>query len=111
MRCSFDAELVDVKGYEDFWAKMGASVLREKAWRLETDPWEGFVAEADEHGLLVHLKNLADPTLEIQAYIGRALIPDDVEGQLAEGVWFLVEFTRTDEGPLMEFKFPGAYSS
>lgn len=112
MQCSFEAELVDVKGYEQFWADLWkVSGAKEKAWRAREDPWEGFIVCANEHGFLVNLKNIAEPELEIQAYIGRSYIPDDVEKQLAEGIWFLVDFTRNEDGPLMEFRFPGAYSS
>ena len=109
MQTSFEAKPVDVKEYEKFWVALGQCALKGKTWRLEYDPWEGFVLDANEHRLLLVLRNIAEPDLEIQVYVGRSLIPEQTYNMLAEGVWFQVQFKYDDaDGPLMEFDFPFA---
>lgn len=110
MQISFETKPVDVKAHEEFWAMMNKAALKGKLLRQHYDPWEGFVLEASEHRLLLVLKNMAEPALELQVYLGCALVTKDVFLKLAEGICFEVHFNVAD-GSFMEFRFPFAYSA
>jgi hypothetical protein len=103
MQLSFEAA-VDGDNKE-FWASLGKSALQGQTWRLQYDPWEGFVREINDEGAVIVLKNMSRRDLEIQAYIGRSLLKDEYWEQLAVGVPFYVEFKHDDDGPFVDMRF------
>jgi len=106
MQLSFNAEVQDVMSHKEFWASLGEVALKGQKWRLQYDPWEGVVVEINEDRAQIVLRNMSRPDLELQMYLGRALVDEESWEKLAMGVIFFMEFKEEDGQGSVELSFP-----
>jgi len=104
MQLTFEAAVSDGDGKE-FWASLGEAALQGQTWRLDYDPWEGFVKDMQDDGAVVVLRNMSRRDLEIQAYVGRAFLKEEHWNQLALGISFVLEFKLDGDRPYIELRF------
>lgn len=103
MQLSFEAAAVGDN--KEFWASMTNAALQGQAWRVDYDPWDGFVKEIDDEGATIVLKNMVRRDLELQMYMGRSFLRKEAWEQLAVGVPFIIEFKFEDDKPYIELRF------
>jgi hypothetical protein len=104
MQLTLEAAVADGDGKE-FWASLGKAALQGQTWRMEYDPWDGYVKGMDDEGAEIVLQNLSRRDLQLQMYIGRSFLKEEHWEQLAIGIPFIIEFKLEDDKPYIELRF------